>query len=192
LTEGGPPQRAADSDFPQRLLEWQQRALDDRKLDSLAMFLACRISSAVASPDAWLSSSTLARLMSRAPSAKVSDAIQELTRRGYLEHSQGGYRPRTPNAAAAKTARAPASVVAFPLARRLSFVRKQAARMAELSAAQADTHLRRALNVQATILRGKGVSEREIEEQLRNLETEINRQQWWCVFGFEKPEGDAG
>jgi hypothetical protein len=188
---------AVGNDFARRLLNWQRNALADRELELPAILLACAISSATEEPDAWLSHAELRGLI-RAPAAKITAAIDQLVHRGHLEGrstkaaaTPRAYRPCM-SVTAPTSARPVAKITAFPLARRGPFIRKHAARMAELSAAQADAHIRQVLTVQALTLHRRGIPQHEIAREIRDLESTIKAEEWWCVLGVEKPGGDAG
>ena len=75
-----------------------------------------------------------------------------------------------------------AEVLPFPVVRRRDYVRRQAARMAELSDAAAENHLRAQLSLQAKTMAKKGISSAIIERELRSLEVAIRVLLWRLVL----------
>ena len=67
-------------------------------------------------------------------------------------------------------------VVPFPLARRRTFVVRQAAWFAEQRHGAAESYLRRQLETQADALRRRGVHPSRIEAECRSLEAAIRGQ----------------
>jgi uncharacterized protein DUF6074 len=163
----------------EQLFAWQGRALADGELDAFPKLLACAIAAGVKRSDGWLSRLELGRLI-RAPTNRLGHALEQLVARGYLdaratstnEAPRRVYRPRLSGESRA-IAPPHTKVTSFPLARRGALERKHAAKMIEMSAAQADKHLRHIINWQSANLRRRGVPENEIARQVRDLETAI-------------------
>lgn len=80
--------------------------------------------------------------------------------------------PRSANAVSLEPVQASRSqclMIPFPLARRISFIRKHAARMAALPRATAERHLIAQLKIQAETLRRKDVPEVVVEREIKAL-----------------------
>ncbi len=75
-----------------------------------------------------------------------------------------------------------AEIVPFPTVRRRDYVRRQAMRMAELSSAAAEKHLRAQLTIQARTMVRKGIAADRIEREQRALETAIRVHLWHLVL----------
>ena len=65
------------------------------------------------------------------------------------------------------------AIIAFPLARRSSYIKRHAARMACLRAGAAEAYLRRQLDIQRDALIRKGIDPASIETDLKELERAI-------------------
>jgi Family of unknown function (DUF6074) len=65
-----------------------------------------------------------------------------------------------------------ASVIAFPPARRYAFIRRHAARMAQMPAQRAESYLRQQLRIQAETAQRRGISAREVKHLVMVLESE--------------------
>jgi hypothetical protein len=170
-------------EFPRHILELLRRVLADRDLDPVAALLACALCCRTLGPDSCFSRGELARL-GRGSAAGIAAAIDQLLICGHLEAAGSRYRLRM-----IKASGPPAdSITPFPLRRRLAFVRKQAARIAELSSKlDADAHLRQQLAIQADTLRRKGVAEGAISQEIRGLESAIRSEAWRMTSRVEAP-----
>lgn len=113
-----------------------------------------------------------------------AEALEQLVAGGHLRRVRGGFRLLT-----ASPTKAPqqAAVVPFPAARRGAYIRKQATRMAELSATHAEAHLRQQLRLQAETMQRKGVDERTIAREVRSLESAVRAELWRQIFAPERP-----
>jgi hypothetical protein len=69
-------------------------------------------------------------------------------------------------------------ILPFPLARRRDFVRRHAARMAELPPATAEKHLIYQLRVQAETMQRRGIAPDLISAHISSLETVIRCELW--------------
>jgi hypothetical protein len=69
-------------------------------------------------------------------------------------------------------------VLAFPRARDLNFVRRQAARMANLNEDAAKQYLLRQLHVQRETMQRRGVAAYSIDKNLDELEIAIRNELW--------------
>ena len=75
-----------------------------------------------------------------------------------------------------------AEILAFPLTRRAAFIRRHAARMANLRESTAEKHLRTQLDLQAKTMRKRGIPAPEIELQIQSAEAAIRAELWRLVI----------
>lgn len=79
-----------------------------------------------------------------------------------------------------------AETIPFPAARRVGLVRSIVRRTLELPFHAGEHHITRSLDLQATVLRRKGVAEGLIAKERIELERAIRRQLWEVVM---RPRG---
>jgi hypothetical protein len=150
--------------------------------------------SQVADAEGFIGPGALAKVaraeMTDGAAEPLADVLGRLSARGYLE-AYGNQRKIDGFRIVVRTARAKATrvpkVVPFPAARRGAFIHKHAARMARLSQAQADAHLRQQLQVQAQTMQRRGIAEEVITGEMRRLESAIRRELWKCILTPERP-----
>jgi hypothetical protein len=82
-----------------------------------------------------------------------------------------------------------ASVVPFPLIKRVHFVRRTAARVAEASPKTAEKLLAVAIQQQADTLTRKGVAPNLIAREVKALESALRAQLWHLIL--RRPPGGA-
>ncbi len=75
-----------------------------------------------------------------------------------------------------------AEILAFPPARRLGFVRRQAAWFVEQSHEAAEANLARQLDLQRETLLRKGVDAGRLAAEIRDLESAIRSEVWRLVL----------
>jgi Family of unknown function (DUF6074)/Histidine kinase-, DNA gyrase B-, and HSP90-like ATPase len=90
---------------------------------------------------------------------------------------------RLPDSAVKMSRQLGAIVLPFPLARRKAFITKQAARMAELTPAAAESWLKHIITKQADTMGRKGVAPDVIEREYKALESAIRGALWKLVLG---------
>jgi hypothetical protein len=73
-------------------------------------------------------------------------------------------------------------IVPFPRHRNRRFVRRHAARMAELSPVTAEKHLRHQLSIQVETMLKRGIDPDAVERERRSLETAIRAELWHLVL----------
>jgi hypothetical protein len=73
-------------------------------------------------------------------------------------------------------------VIPFPAARRLSLVSSITRRALELNPAAGEQHIRRSLDVQATVMRRKGIAENLIARETASLDGAIRALIWNAVM----------
>lgn len=81
-----------------------------------------------------------------------------------------------------------AEMIPFPAARRVDLVRSIVRRALELPAQAGEHHIVRSLDLQAIVMRRKGVTEDRIARERISLETAIRQRLWDVVM---KPRGGA-
>jgi hypothetical protein len=82
-----------------------------------------------------------------------------------------------------------AYILAFPLARRYSLVKKLASQMLARSSAAADGHLAFELQRHRRTLRNRKLSDDVIEREVRMLEAAVRAELWRTVVTPEQPSG---
>jgi hypothetical protein len=75
-----------------------------------------------------------------------------------------------------------ATVVPFPLARRIDLIRRQAEYALCLKPESAERHIERQIQCQADALRRRGVSDDIIAHELKGMEAAIRAAMWHAVF----------
>ena len=75
-----------------------------------------------------------------------------------------------------------AVVIPFPCARRVALVRSIARRALELNPAAGEQHIRRSLDVQATVMRRRGVAEDLISREANGLDGAVRALIWDAVM----------
>ena len=75
-----------------------------------------------------------------------------------------------------------ATVVPFPLARRVDLIQRQAEYALCLKPEKAERHIERQLQCQAEALRRRGVAEQAINRELVGMEGAIRAAMWHVVF----------
>lgn len=75
-----------------------------------------------------------------------------------------------------------ARVIPFPPSRRVDYVARQAARVAELSHHSGEHHLRHQLRVQREAMERRGIDPQVIERELRSLEAAIRCRLWHDIL----------
>jgi hypothetical protein len=73
-------------------------------------------------------------------------------------------------------------VIPFPLVRRRHLIFSIARRALELDPIAGDGHVRRSLDLQATVMRRKGIAEHLIARETRSLDLAIRAQMWNAVL----------
>jgi hypothetical protein len=173
-----------------QLSVWLAGVHADPELSDHAFKVAFTLSQA-ADASGFVRSSALAKISNdREP---IADVLGRLAARGHLEARGNqrkieGFQIIVPVARASVPRRSKtASIVPFPVAERGAFIHKQAARIATLSQAQGDAHLRQQLRIQADAMRRKGVTEEIITREIRSAESAIKAELWRCILTPEKP-----
>jgi Family of unknown function (DUF6074) len=167
-----------------QIADWLTRLQADHELPASAFRLAFGVSQ-VADAGGFIIHKTLAD-----NDLGNLDGLDDLVARGYLQPVRDGYRLKQ-GGRGAKEPVTSAAMFAFPLARRRAFVTKHATRLAQLSRAHGNAHLRAQLKLQAETLRRKGVAEAAIAREIRSLESAIRAELWRAVFAVSAPE-DVG
>ena len=75
-----------------------------------------------------------------------------------------------------------AVVLAFPAARRRDLVHSIARRALSLRERVGEEHVARSIKLQADVLRRKGVSEPDIEREMKSLEAAVRTVMWEAVM----------
>jgi Family of unknown function (DUF6074) len=73
-------------------------------------------------------------------------------------------------------------VIPFPLVRRHQLIFSIARRALELDPIAGDGHVRRSIDLQATVMRRKGIAEHFIVRETRSLDSAIRAQMWNSVM----------
>jgi hypothetical protein len=75
-----------------------------------------------------------------------------------------------------------ASVIPFPIARRRSFIERQAVRAAELNPDAGERHIRAQVDLQIRAMRRKGIPDDLIAAEARIMENAIRAALWHAVM----------
>jgi Family of unknown function (DUF6074) len=81
------------------------------------------------------------------------------------------------------------TILAFPLGRRHSLIKKLTAQMLARSSAEAEKHLTFELRRHRRILHHRQLKKDVIEQQLRSLEAAVRMELWRVVMKLERPRG---
>ena len=80
-----------------------------------------------------------------------------------------------------------AEIIPYPIVRRTAFIRRHAARMADLRESTAEKHLRTQLDLQRKTMLKRGIPAPEIDRQIQSAEAAIRAELWRLVI-----VGDGG
>jgi len=168
-----------------QIVTWLAGVHADPEMDAHAFKVAFALSQLIDTVG-FVRSSVLGKL------DQAGDVIGQLVARGHLSADKrrkvDGVRlvvrpSKTKRVRRQKTA----EVVPFPSGRRQLFIHKQAERMAGLTPAQADAHLRHQLKVQAQTMRRRAIADEAIGREIKSIESAIKLELWKCILTQEKP-----
>jgi hypothetical protein len=83
------------------------------------------------------------------------------------------------------------SVIPFPITKRRGFAERQARTAASYSSQSGERYIQRQLNIQAEMLRRRGVADGLIAREMRALETAIRAELSRLVMSYDHNGGDA-